>query len=325
MSGIAPEEKTEPAGFTIVLCTRNRAAMLPAAVGSLLGQKRGGHGCRLLIVDNGSTDTTRTACTALRAASVSSGIGFHYLYCPEPGLSSARNAALGSLDSEFVLFFDDDQIASDGWFLAYAQAMTTATKNVACFGGPMHLQWQSTAPDWLPETLYGYLSSVDYGKQARALDPTRQPVFGGNMGFRVSALRRVGGFSVDMGHNDEQQRLLGNEEIDVQLRLHQQGLGVQYVPDASIDHVVLPERLTREWFARRIHDQAVADVRIRRKIYGHSRVRLAASAARLWMRQQLPARPRASEAALRPDQTRTLQMMSRQRFIGSVRGILERP
>jgi hypothetical protein len=74
-------------------------------------------------------------------------------------------------------------------------------------------------------------------------------VYGANVSFRVEALRRIGGFDPAFGHSGG--RVFFSEEDEAQRALARLGYGVRYVPDAAVEHVIPPERLTRGSFLRR--------------------------------------------------------------------------
>jgi hypothetical protein len=59
----------------------------------------------------------------------------------------------------------------------------------------------------------------------------------------------VGGFDPAFGHSGR--RVFFSEEDEAQRALARLGYVVRYVPDAAVEHVIPPERLTRGSFLRR--------------------------------------------------------------------------
>jgi hypothetical protein len=53
--------------------------------------------------------------------------------------------------------------------------------------------------------------------------------------------------------------LLSNDESEVTERIRAMGRISMYAPAATVEHVIDPARLTREWFRRRPAWQAVSD------------------------------------------------------------------
>jgi GT2 family glycosyltransferase len=93
------------------------------------------------------------------------------------------------------------------------------------------------------------LTLLDRGPSVRDLDPSLEAVYGANISFRVEPLRAAGGFDPSLGHSGE--RVFFGEEDAAQRELVRRGYRVRYVPDAAVEHVIPPERLTRASFLRR--------------------------------------------------------------------------
>ncbi|MFL6336735.1 MAG: glycosyltransferase family 2 protein [Pyrinomonadaceae bacterium] len=97
---------------SLIIATRNRAALLPRAVESA---RSAGDGVEVLVVDDASEDETRAVCARLgvRCLSVRRRLG--------PG--GARNVGLVASDSEYVCFLDDDDLRLPGSLDAQAAAL----------------------------------------------------------------------------------------------------------------------------------------------------------------------------------------------------------
>lgn len=91
--------------ITIVLPARNRATLLPRTLGSIAEQTL--RPLRVILVDNGSTDTTRSLMEDWRR-NVAGDIDVEVLEHMEPGACGARNAGLDRVTSPWVMFFDSD-------------------------------------------------------------------------------------------------------------------------------------------------------------------------------------------------------------------------
>jgi glycosyltransferase involved in cell wall biosynthesis len=170
---------------------------------------------------------------------------------PRGGLSRARNRALDWCEPDDVLaFVDDDAVVCDGWYEALERSWAQAPAEIACIGGPIRPRWPSGGPPaWMSDPLLPALTLLDLGPEPHDLDPFVTTVYGANISFRVGALRRVGGFDPAFGHSGR--RVFFSEEDEAQRALARLGFGVRYVPDAAVEHVIPPERLTRSSFVRR--------------------------------------------------------------------------
>jgi glycosyltransferase involved in cell wall biosynthesis len=170
---------------------------------------------------------------------------------PRPGLSRARNRALEWCSEDDVLaFVDDDAVIDSGWFAGLLAAWESAPDEVACIGGPIRPRWpEDGPPSWMSDPLLPALTLLDLGPEARDLDPAVTTVYGANISFRVSALRRIGGFDPAFGHSGS--RIFFSEEDEAQRALARLNYRVRYVPDAAVEHVIPRARLTRASFVRR--------------------------------------------------------------------------
>jgi len=169
---------------------------------------------------------------------------------PREGLSHARNRALAWCEADDVIaFVDDDAVVDDGWYEALRRHWETMPAEVACMGGPIRPRWPHEPPSWVSPPILPALTLLDFGGEARDLDPTISNVYGANISFRVAPLREVGGFDPGFGHSGR--RVFFSEEDEAQRALAKLGYRTRYVPDAGVWHVIPEERLTRGSFIRR--------------------------------------------------------------------------
>jgi GT2 family glycosyltransferase len=224
----------------IAVCTNRTPAEAGEALGALAAQAPSD---ALVVVTSGLDPEAVRAHQAAFAGTV--------LEEPRKGLSRARNRALACCDEEDVLaFVDDDAVVCSGWFAGLLHAWESASEDVACIGGPIRPRWPAGGPpSWISPPILPALTLLDLGSERLVLDPEVTTVFGANISFRVSALRRIGGFDPAFGHSGR--RLFFSEEDEAQRALARLGYLVRYVPDAAVEHVIPPERLTRAAFVRR--------------------------------------------------------------------------
>ena len=93
---------------SIILCTYNRAALLPNAIRSVLYQSY--HDWELVIIDDGSTDDTYALVKKFQRKDKR--ITYHFQ--ANRGLAEARNTGLRKVNGEYICFLDsDDELLSD--------------------------------------------------------------------------------------------------------------------------------------------------------------------------------------------------------------------
>jgi glycosyltransferase involved in cell wall biosynthesis len=98
--------------ISVVIATRNRAALLDGALRSLRDQV-GAPPVECIVVDNGSTDETRGVAQSYDAV---------YAYEGAPNRAAARNAGIALATGEIVLFVDDDVVLPPFFVSAHARA-----------------------------------------------------------------------------------------------------------------------------------------------------------------------------------------------------------
>jgi glycosyltransferase involved in cell wall biosynthesis len=231
----------------MVVCTRNRAHLLPRLL-DRLAEQAGSTSTEILVVDNGSTDDT--AEVVARAD-----LGVSYVFEAEPGLSRARNRGIRESHGEVVLFIDDDALPLPGWLDAHRRAFEDAT--VGAVGGPIALSFEGqNRPRWLTEAFEQLLGAYDLGPDAIIYgEHGYDTLSGGNMSFRRRMLDEVGLFDVALGRRDE--ALLAGEEYELTYRLLRAGWKAVYEPRAAVVHLVVADRLRVAYFRSRLRSNVV--------------------------------------------------------------------
>lgn len=91
---------------SIILCTYNRAPLLPRAIDSVLKQTYGDW--ELVVIDDGSDDATRP----LIDEYVQRDSRITYFFQPNAGLAAARNTGMQRAGGDYLCFLDsDDELA----------------------------------------------------------------------------------------------------------------------------------------------------------------------------------------------------------------------
>jgi glycosyltransferase involved in cell wall biosynthesis len=240
--------------ISVILCTRNRAALLRKALESLASQDMPRDAFEIILVDNASSDATREVAHAYEG-----GARLRYVLEERIGLCIARNTGWRAARGEIVAYFDDDAIAAPGWVRAVDRAFSRPdARRIGVVGGPAEPIWEVPRPDWLPDEVAGSLTIVDWGPAEKVIpDLDREWLVGANMAMPRAALEAIGGFHPGLDRVGS--NLLSSGDIHVQKRLVAQGLLCLYAPDMLIRHLAAESRLKRGWFLRRFYWQGVSD------------------------------------------------------------------
>jgi len=236
-----------------VICTYNRYDFLEESLNSLLSQDMDPSEFEIIVVDN-SPDFDLAASYQAKLG----GGRVTYLIERIAGLSNARNVGLRTATAKIVHFLDDDAVARPDLLTQLVVAFDFFGDQVGVVGGQVLPRWGAARPSWLSDNLLGFLSVVDWGGDLRFIGPNEW-LAGANIAFNREVVLKLGAFSTDLGRKGGGASLLSNEEAALVERLGAAGYQSAYAPAASVEHFVPPERLSREWFRRRVAWQAVSD------------------------------------------------------------------
>jgi len=220
---------------SVAICTYNRAGLLEKSVQSVLPQL--GEHDELLIVDNGSTDGTKSLCGRLAAEH-----GRVRIFSEsKSGLSVARNRALEEANQDWVIFLDDDTVVKPRWLSAYKKFLNERlTEKIAALGGSVLPQYETSVPHWLPP----YPTAPDNDVEARRCEPG-ESVIGCNFAVRRDLTLKAGGFNTQLGHCGEVPGAY--DEVELMERLTRAGFEIWWVTGAGVQHWVAASRLRLLW------------------------------------------------------------------------------
>ncbi len=193
---------------TVAICTHNRCDSLSVTLEALVNQQTPDFTFEVLVVDNASTDRTREVVLGFRNARVS----VQYIYVQELGVSHARNRAIDSVTTPFLVMLDDDTVPEPYWLHTLLATFDTIQPMPGAVGGRVHLQWTTKQPDWMPDELLGVYSWLDYGNTVRPV----KMVFTCNVAFPRSVIERYR-FDTRLGVTGSEQ--VAGEDADLVKRM----------------------------------------------------------------------------------------------------------
>lgn len=220
--------------FSVVIVTRNRAAMLAVAIRAVLDMHDVVGSFEVVVVDNGSSDGTPALLAELTAQNPRRVVSVNE---PQPGISRARNKGIRASRGDWLLFLDDDAQAPLDLLSSYTHWIE-AYPCVSAWGGGATLQHPDKLPwCWGPH-FDGMLSALDLGDEPRILTFPETP-YGLNMLIGRKTLDQLGGFRNEIA--------FGGDETDLFLRMSQAGLEVRYAPGCTVLHAVEAGRFSLNW------------------------------------------------------------------------------
>jgi glycosyltransferase involved in cell wall biosynthesis len=193
---------------TVLMCVRDNAATLDRQLGALAAQDIA-EPWRLVVVDNGSTDTSRAIIDrwAIRMPQL------EVFDEPRAGANWARNRGLREVDGGVVACCDADDEVSTSWL----RELVKALDDHDVVGGaldPYRINPAHAARDACPQqtglpSLFG-----------------RSWIVGANMGFHARVAAEIGGFDPAFS--------AGSDEIDFCIRAQCAGFSIGFAPDAIV-------------------------------------------------------------------------------------------
>ena len=232
--------------LTFAFCTYNRADRLDKLVAAMRAQT-----CSipfsLLAVNNNSTDATAETLTRLAAQP---GVTLRWVNEPVQGIVAARNRAIAeSLDSDMLVFIDDDELPFPGLLQAAADAILN--EGAECAGGRVEMDFtRIERPAWLEDNLLGFLAAVDHGPDAFWIQDSSTPIWTANVAYDMRLFRNDPALRFDMRYNREGKAIGGGEDAIMLRALIERGTRIRYRPDMAVRHAVETWRLKRRYFIK---------------------------------------------------------------------------
>lgn len=229
---------------SVVICTYNRAEILPYALDSLLQQESSHVRYEIVLVDNNSTDSTPAVVQSFIARGCPN---LRYLFEPRQGLAHARNTGILASKAPIIAFTDDDVAVAPDW-VATVKRTLDEHPDADCVGGRVLPRWSRTAPSWLGREHWAPLALLDYGDAPFYVTASKRLcLIGANAAFRATVLKRIGLFAP---HVQALKREVATEDHEMLLRLWRAGGQGLYSPTLMVTSDIPVERLTKGYHRR---------------------------------------------------------------------------
>jgi glycosyltransferase involved in cell wall biosynthesis len=242
----------DAAGVSIIVCTRERSALLQECLQALLLVDYAP--LEIIVVDNApTTDLTKKLVTEFADRDPRVRYSCERL----AGLARARNHGLAVARFDLVAFTDDDVIVDVGWPAALAAGFA-ADPEAVCITGLVASRSLDTQAEVYFDSRYQWGEAFqprryDLGqhRDSSAIYPFTAGIFGtgANFAVRRAKIDRLGGFDPALGAGSP---CRGGEDLDIFVRVILSGGRLCYVPTALV------------WHRHRIDESALAE-----QVYGY--------------------------------------------------------
>lgn len=232
--------------LTFAFCTYKRVDRLPALVAAMRAQP-----CpipfEILAVNNNSPDNTLDVLDQL---SKQPGISLRYVTETVQGIVPARNRAIQeALDSDILVFIDDDELPQPGLLVAACDALLN--EGAQCVGGRVQVDFSPRQrPGWMEDALLGFLAEVDHGPEAFWIKDDSTPIWTSNIAYDMRLFRDDPTLRFDKRYNREGSDVGGGEDAIMLRELLNRGTRIRYRPDMAVFHFVEAWRLRRAYFIK---------------------------------------------------------------------------
>jgi peptidoglycan/xylan/chitin deacetylase (PgdA/CDA1 family) len=209
--------------LSVVIPTRNRSRQLRACLASLETQTAAAGEFEVVVVDDGSTDETRSLLSSLKPR-----FALTVVEASGAGVSAARNAGAARAAGAVLLFLDDDEEADPGLVSGHL-ALHRRERGVAGQGAIARRVPDGADP-------YARMQAQEGNERIHELAGrplTYWDCCAGNLSVAREVFDAVGGFATDMPREND---------TELAYRLHAAGVRFVFLPDARAT-----ELRTRPW------------------------------------------------------------------------------
>jgi glycosyltransferase involved in cell wall biosynthesis len=227
---------------SVAVCTWNRSQLLQQSLEQMTHLIiPPGLEWELLIVNNACTDATDHVIGSFLPR-----LPLRRLIEPSPGLSHARNLAVGEARGDYILWTDDDVLVDENWLAAYVEAFQRWPRAVF-FGGPVQPYFAEPPPAWLSSAWRIAADAYalrDLGHESLSFTGGDCIPYGANFAVRTKEQRQYR-YDPSLGHRQE--RKIGGEETQFARELISKGYDGKWVPEAAVRHYISAERMSRRY------------------------------------------------------------------------------
>ena len=227
MSLISKNKDVSAEDISVVICTRNRGALIQATLESIL------HGevlpKEIVVIDQSDDVLTKSSVTALCAVAAERSVSLRYIRTETRGLSRARNIGVQEAACDVLLFTDDDVIVERDWVKLVAAEFQRYSDLQIMYGSVLLPASYDYRTEFIPHTFVPTLRPVGL------FHPAALSGIGANMALRRTLLEKVGQFNEQLGAGSP---VPCAEDFDMSLRAltHSAGLRVHLLDEARVIH-----------------------------------------------------------------------------------------
>ncbi len=236
---------------SIIIPTYNRSDFLSFTLESCINQTYPKDLYEIIVADNNSTDNTKAVVEEWKAKS---GVPIKYVMETRQGAHYARNTSAKLSESEILYFTDDDMIADKNLLMNIVKIFDL-DYNIAVVGGKVLPKWEFDPPEWLEKYFKNGALSLIEKSEKLIIASYDIGIYSCHQAMLRKVLIECGGFNPDI----EKDKLIGNGETGLNIKILDAGYNFAYTDEAVSHHIIPKARMTQKYLNHRFGNQANCD------------------------------------------------------------------
>jgi L-malate glycosyltransferase len=227
--------------LTVLMATYNGARTLPEVLNAYCKLDSPDGGWNLVIVDNGSTDSTKEIIASFRSR-----LPLTYVFEPTLGKNVALNTGFLSVTGDLVVMTDDDALPRPDW-LVQMRLAADSQPSFSIFGGAIVPHWEIPPEDWILKPPQYILSITDPSWEEGPTVATS--IYGPNMAVRSDVIKAGYRFDTALGPAGPRHGM--GDETNFLQKLEKAGLRAWHCKRAVVAHMIRTDQMKKKWMLRR--------------------------------------------------------------------------
>ena len=231
--------------LSITICTYNRIEYLKKCLKSVLDQTQGKKSIEINIIDNNSTDNTKSYISEIQKKYPE----VNYYVEHKQGISFARNLSFEVCKGMFLAFVDDDAVINKNWLEALLNELKNQNENII-YGGPIYPNFESNPEDWIDKDYFirkfkdtdGFLGTIK----------SKEGFSGGNMCIAKNLFLKSEKFNTEIGMTGGNLGLGEEPDFFYKLIMKNKDVKLYNISEMSITHSEASYKLEKEYLRDRI-------------------------------------------------------------------------
>lgn len=217
--------------ISVIVCTHNRAALLPNVLNRLCEQDYPLESFEIIIVDNASTDDTAQVVQRFKPDRK---LTLRFVQETRLGVTFARNRGAEEARYPYLAYLDDDCSVGRDWLSQLASGFGLSDQ-VSVVAGRVTIDiGDQKMPAWLGHKSERWLADFNFPSSGPRLLENPTYICEGNMAIKKQAWQSAGGF---LGMDQFGSPHMASQEIVFLLeQIKRHGDRVAFVPDAIVNH-----------------------------------------------------------------------------------------